>query len=130
MRWREGTGRALNSYQKCISASAAMPASFECDVADNEITMGFAARDTFRVSHLYKLISAARRRIAYGRIINDSWKNALGEVEKTISLSVVCTTSLVEVNRFKSRGLRVKLRISLPLSLSISCFTILLSCNV
>lgn len=45
---------------------------------------------TQNVSHLYKLISAARRRIAYGRIINDSWKNPperASEIEKTSSFS-------------------------------------------
>jgi len=32
--------------------------SFECNATiDNEITMGLVARDIFKVSHLYKLIS-------------------------------------------------------------------------
>lgn len=84
-----------------------MSASFECDVADNEITMGLAACDTFKVSHLYKLISAVRPPIAYSRIINDSWKNVperANEIGKTIFFFLVYT-SPAEVNGSKLRDL-------------------------
>jgi len=55
--WSGEMGRALNSYQKCISATGMFGVLNVTRQPTMRLQWSLAARDIFKVSHLYKLIS-------------------------------------------------------------------------